>query len=669
MIERTPVTGYDEVWLGGMPFRVTGNVNWELTNIFARPINQGAPGPNDHPNHSTSIQNDWSGGALVKYMNPASDIGRFRFATLETQYPGSFSLPPITDEYTSPNAELGTPWVVGDYQDRLYVAWGNTLYYRNANDGGWILVGDLPNAVSGKGTVYREFSDNSSKRTMLFVPIINSYVVVAPDNTWVQGVDELGVVEDDMGAIEFAVWDEKVFQLKADGSLWWATREPSLEGDWQYVTHIPDGTTPRRLVPYLDKSNNPCLMVVTDATTWKLDFANNILHQDDLLFPRHPHQGRAAINHLGALHVSAGTGIYRYDNNTIAPVGLDSRHGLPPEFRGFIRDFASTSTSGLYALLQGEVIIPTNGQETATLNLGGGDDQLYLTNYRTNNLLMVHNGFGWHYRWTGVGTAPTNIHVSTVQNTYAIWWGAGSVLYKQDIQRVHFNPGDFETRGYRFAKRGYLETSWNDWNWTDQDKIGKAIETKIKHMTPGCEVSVYYKMDDEDSDWNLLGNITTDGEYRFYLGQDRYEPNLRNNEPFVAFKGKTHGVRHKRYSLKFELVRGEEEDSSPVVEWYAVVARRWMRPQRVWSMVIDLSEKHKDHTQQELFEHLMSLAIQQEAILFQHRDEQHMVELTLSRGPQLTGEDKSTMVNVTLLESNDLDWTGDRTQFNSGIVS
>jgi hypothetical protein len=137
----------------------------------------------------------------------------------------------------------------------------------------------------------------------------------------------------------------------------------------------------------------------------------------------------------------------------------------------------------------------------------------------------------------------------------------------------------------------------------------------------------------------------------------------------VAFKGKTHGVRHKRYSLKFELVRGEEEDSSPVVEWYAVVARRWMRPQRVWSMVIDLSEKHKDHTQQELFEHLMSLAIQQEAILFQHRDEQHMVELTLSRGPQLTGEDKSTMVNVTLLESNDLDWTGDRTQFNSGIVS
>ena len=113
----------------------------------------------------------------------------------------------------------------------------------------------------------------------------------------------------------------------------------------------------------------------------------------------------------------------------------------------------------------------------------------------------------------------------------------------------------------------------------------------------------------------------------------------------------------------------DDVSSSPVVEWYAVVGRRWMRPQRIWSMNLDLATHVKDWTTDEQYLHLMDMAIRQEAVLFQHKDEQHMVELTLARGPQLTGKDERSMVSITLLESNDLDWVRDETQFSNAVVT
>lgn len=655
--ERTPVTDPNEVWLGGRPFRVVSDVEWELTNIMGRPQNQGAAGPNDHPNYTTSIQQDWSGGALVKYMNPASDTGRFWWSTLETQYPGSISLPPITDVIAPPAGVTGTPWVLGDFRERLHVAWGQDIYIYDATNGTWTPTGSTGTKGSpvGPGVVYREFSDLSTYRLMMFVPTTGGYVTISDLGVVREGLDSIQVVD-------FEVWDQKIFKLSSDGQLSYATLEPTSADQWVAMTYIPDGTTPRRLLNYMDRNNNPALMVITDGSTFKFDFANTMLHLDDLVFPRHPHQGRAAANHNGSLMVSVGTGMHQYDNNTISAMGLDSRDGLPPEFRGFIKDMRSTY-NGLYVLVQGEVIAPDNPTQTATMNLGGGDDQLYMTNYQTNNLVMLHNGFGWHYRWHAAGTAPTNIQISNAQTTYSLWWGSNGQLFRQQLQRIYFNPGDKETRGYRFAKSGEMITPWNDYNWIDQPKMLKAIELKIKGMVPGCSVAAYYKLDDDDNPWVLINNYTANGEKRTWLGLDDHEPDLKQTEPWKQENRQYKGIRHARYRLRFVMTRPDTKPSdefiSPVIEWYAVVARRWLRPQRTWFVRIGLEQKEKDWTIEQQYEHLMNLSLRQEGIVFEHKDEKHMVELTLLRGPSKLGRDDRMMLDVTLLESQDLDHPDD----------
>jgi hypothetical protein len=404
----------------------------------------------------------------------------------------------------------------------------------------------------------------------------------------------------------------------------------------------------------MDRSNNPALMVITDGSTFKLDFANSMLHVDDLDFPRHPHQGRAAVNHKGELFVSVGTGIHRYDNNTISAMGLDSRDGLPPEFRGFIKDMISTY-NGLYALVQGETIAPTQPNQTATMNLGGGDDQMYMSQYQTNNLLMIYNGFGWHYRWHGSGTAPTNVSISNAQGTYTLWWGANGNLYRQEMQRIYFNPGDLSTRGYKFAKRGEHISSWNDYNWVDQPKIMKAIEVKTIGMTEGSRVDVYFKLDDDTHEWQLATSITESGKHRVWLGLDQDHPDLREAEPFKPDNRFYRGVRHTQYSLRFIVERNDDVATSPVIEWHTVVARRWLRPQRTWRVQLNLTEKTKDWTVDNQYDHLVNLAALQEGVLFQHQDTENVVELIVMGYTEKSGKDQRRIVQVTLLESQDLD--------------
>lgn len=647
-VERTPDTDVGEIWLDGFPYRISGPIESELSNLYARKVNQGDPGPDDHPTFSTSIQRDWSRGLLVNKMNPASDQARSWWSTMETQYPGVLALGPFTFTYDAPVGAdpLYTPWVLGDWTDRMHLAWGPKVYAYNAVTDAFAPVGDAPAIVTGEGCVYRETSDSSPKALYLFVPHLTGYCTIS----------EAGVIDngtDTQRVVDIEVWDDKVWKLMEDGTLWWANKKALAAVDWTLSTRIPDGTTPRRLLSYMTRNNEPCLFVVTDATTWKHDFANNLLHKDDLWFPRHYSQGRAAIVHRADAMISVGVGVFRYDNNTISAYGLDDRNGLPIEFRGFIVDFEN-AYNGMYALLEGARSNELLGTETSTLNVGGADHPFYALPHQTNNLLMVHNGFGWHYRWHGEGSPPTNVLSSQAQNTYTIWWGSGGRLYKQFLAQPYFNPGDPESRGYPFALHGEHETPWNEWGWLGQDKIMKQIEVEVKNLDlAGGFIDVFYKMDRDDNPYVLLDRIETDGEFRFYVGQDIHEPVLRNGNLHVK------GVRHQRYRLKFVMERDPRNEEpywnrSPQIEWHAAVARRWLRPQRYWRVNLDMTRDVKDHPMAEQLEHLNQMATKQEAVIFQHQDQQYMVEVIVHRGPEMTGRDRGSKKTVTLLEANDL---------------
>lgn len=657
MTERTATVDYGEVWLDGYPYRLGSDVSYDKSNIFGRKQNQGDPTPDDHPTFSTSIQRDWSGGALVKDYNSSTDTSKFYFSTAETQYPGYIGLPPETRTIGAPDGETVTPWVIGDYMDDLYVAWGSNLYRVDPVTMEHTFVGTLPSSVTGYGRVYKEQADTSAHRTALFIPLVSGYA------TYISGA---GITPGPSSGINgapvaFEVWDDKIFRLDQDGRLRWANDVPTDDNEWTESGAIPDGNTPRNLVTYKDNQGNPCLFIITDGTTWKHDFANSMLHNDDLWFPRHPHHGRAAITHQGSVYVSVGTGVNRYDNQSISPVGLDGRDGLPVRFRGAIVSMAG-GYNAMYALLAGRLNLDSAEPEASTLNLGGGDDQMYLSATESHNLLMLRNQYGWHYRWDGLGAGPTNVLSSNTKGTYNLWWGAGGKLHTQTLSTIYFNPADPITEGYPYAKRAEHISSQVNWGWVGQEKIMKQIEVDIRKLTNGAYVEVYYRTDDDDAQWTHVDTVTEDGEYRWFVGQDMNEPWLKNG------KGKYRGVRHEWFQLRFVLVRGSNPNDSPYIRWHSVIARRWLRPQRMWRFKLNVTEKVKDHPVEEQRKRLDAIADTQEAVVFEHRDEHFMVEMILIGANEKSGRNEDGSMSVTLMEANDLDRYGGDGAFNKKPV-
>lgn len=643
--ERTATVDYGEVWIDGYPYKLAKDVSFEKTNIFGRKQNQGDPGPDDHPTFSTSIQRDWSGGALVKDYNSSSDTSKFYFSTAETQYPGYIGLPPETRSVGPPVDATGTPWIIGDYMDDLYVVWADKLYRVHPETMDHTFVGDLPSPAAGPGTVYKEQADTSQKKTVMFIPLTGGYVTYHTTDGIVEGPAST------FAPVAFEVWDDKVFRLDTDGSLRWSNDVPATDDDWVFSAGIPDGTNPRGLISYKDNQSNPCLFLITDGTTWKHDFANNILHKDDLWFPRHPNHGLASTVHQGSSYISVGTGIHRYDNQTITPAGLDNRDGLPARFRGAIVSMAS-GYNGMYALLAGRLNTQASEPESTTLELGGGDDQMYLSASESHNLLMIQNPYGWHYRWDSLGTRPTNVLTSNTKGTYNLWWGSGGKLYTQTLSSIYFNPADPATTGYPYAPIAEHISGQVNWNWVGQTKIMKQIEIDARKLNNGAYIEVYYRVDSDSAPWIHIGTADQDGEYRWYVGQDIDEPWLKNG------RGKYRGVRHEWFQLRFLIHRGSDINESPYIRWHSVIARRWLRPQRMWRMSLDLTSKTKDHPVEEQRKRLNAIADKQEAVVFEHNDEHFMVEMILLGANQKSGRDESNAVSVTLLEANDLDEHG-----------
>lgn len=653
--ERTQTVDTSEIWLDGYPYRVRGDVSFEKTNIFGRKQNQGDPGPDDHPTFSTSIQSDWSGGALVKRYNSSSDTSKFYFSTAETQYPGYIGLAPETRSVGPPPDEGGTPWVIGDYLDDLYVAWDSSLYTVDPVTMDLTHAGTLPSSATGEGTLYRPQAGGPGGRLHLFIPVTNGYVTYDNEDDVVAGPASPHF------PVAFEVWDDKIWRLDTDGSLRWSNKIPTVDADWTWSCGVPDGTTPRGLLSFKDNQSNPCLFVVTDGTTWKHDFANNMLHKDDLYFPRHPNHGLASVIHQGNAYISVGTGIHRYDNQTISPSGLDDRDGLPERFRGAIVSLAS-GYNAMYALLAGKLNMEESEPERHTLELGGGDDQMYLSATESHNLLMLQNQYGWHYRWDAVGTPPTNVMTSNTKGTYNLWWGSGGKLYTQTLSSIYFNPADPATSGYPYAPVAEHISGQVAWGWLGQDKIMKSIEVDVRKLTNGAFIEVYYRVDSgrcrhgNDAPWIHIGTATEDGEYRWYVGQDIDEPWLKNDDG--PPKGKYRGVRHEWFQLRFLIHRGSDKNESPYIRWHSVIARRWLRPQRMWRMALDLTSKVKDHPVEEQRKRLSAIADKQEAVVFEHNNEHFMVEMILLGANQKTGRNEANEISITLLEANDLGLEG-----------
>lgn len=632
--ERTPVTDIGDVWIDGRPYRATV-VGGDISNMFARKVNQGDPTADDHPIFTTSAQRDWSGGWMVLNQNPASDTSRFWASTAATDSPETLTLPAFTHELTAPNGEDGTPYMIGDFLGLFYVCWGTTLYAYNTLTQAPTLIGDMGSNAINKGIAYRE--DKAAGRLYLWIPLHSGYCTVRDDLTLEQGTAANTVVA-------FEVWDQKLWRLEGTGDLSWVNAFPDVDEDWQFDCAIPDGSTPRNLIQYLRMDGEPCLFVVSNGLTWKHDFTNNTLHVEDLWFPPHPYHGLASIRHQSDVLVSAGTGIYTYDNNTISPDnGLDSRNGLPPEYRGFVASMAS-GLNDIFILVQGET---DDAPVVQTMEMKAGiPDTRTLSPQTAKNVLLRRNMYGVHYVWAGEGGTPTNVLTSKQQGIYSLWWGCNDTLYMQQLPATYFNPDDPHAVKLPMAKRARHYTSWNDWGRKGQPKIMKMIEIETSNLgLNGNKVLVWYRTDDYEAPPILLGEVTTNGEQRWFLGQDPHEPTLPNG------RGHYKGLRHERWQLIFDLERGDDPLSAPIIRYHQVVARQWLRPQDTFRLRLDLTAKQKDYPVAEQYDRLRAAAEAQEAVVFQWNNNITMVELVVMDYSMGTGKDERAQASVTLVES------------------
>lgn len=642
---RWPSDGYialDDILL---KLSETEPMRMEMVNIYPQKQNLGLPGPDDHPINSTWIVKSLLGGGQVIDADPNSHPDRFDWAHALTEYPGATTLPLKTEEYACPDgSNIYNPIVMGDFPLGLaaanHVAWGPDIYGWDEISGSFALVTSLANAPTREWTTYALMSSGSAGprgKVCAFIPQGSTYEIFDGTASLVAGTAP---------AIDFAVWDNKLFRLDATGAIDW-----TLDGvTWQsapLIAYVPDGSVPRRLIPFYDQRDEPCLYLVTDGRLFALDFDYAKLRETDLFYPRHPFQGLAAAKWRAVLYNSVGIGMHGYQPGVITPVGLDRDDSLPPEYRGYISHLEPTYND-LLALVSGTPNVGSS-TETATLQLGGGDDQLYVNNVSNNALLMAWNGVGWHYRWHAPNATPTNMRASQAQDTYRLWWGAGGKVYTQFLPVTYYNPRNSE--GFEYEETGYYETSWWNWGWEGQPKLAKLIELETEQCTDTETISVEYKIDFDSNDWQYLGTIDSNGEHAFLLGDDASEATKYSVEHIYR------GVVHERIKLKFSFARGSDATKRPILKWHGVVCRKLLRPQRSWRVVVDLAwddqaEQNHGEPNLELARSIEQTVLEQRAVTFiTPIDEEPYVVDVVAFNLDLNLDQGTAMARINMIES------------------
>lgn len=620
-----------QIVLANIPLMVTGGVSWSLLNTTGRKVQQGDPGPDSHPIDSTITQRSVTGGGQVLYNRGDQDKDRCWDSDSDCQHLEMICLPPATQTFLGPNANQAV--VLGQYpkstDSRVLAAWGDRFCRLNvAGDGFDDLDGfttDTP--VAKKGVSWKP---NGTGALKFYIPTGPSY------HTW----DGATLARVGTSAIHFSVWQNKLFRLDTDGSVWYTIADPPA---WNFLGQVQDGSDARCLVVFYDRNNILGENVVTDSTVFTVDFDDALLFQSDQFWPRHPNFGKAAIQWRADLYIPAGIGVQRQSNGFINAVGLDRDYSLPSELAGFIVDLEA-GFNAYYALVQGQTQLGTSsndvdfrltGQETMQFSAG-----------TTLSSLFAWDGLGWHKYWQGPGV-PTTAFVANPPGEYWLYWAAGSTIYRRPLSMNYSNPREAQT--FAFAQRSEHITSRYNWGWIDIPKVAKRWECHARNLAGNASIEIYYRIDDDAAPWSLLATITSNGRQSFKFGQFDWDGNIIH-----------YGLPHEWIQFRYVFNRNTDTPFvTPYLEWWTAVARKWLLPIRTWKVQVDLEASFKNldlETATEIFEHLCESPGAQP---FVHKGRLYSVDIEVISGMDATGNEQKAIRNLTLTDTDEV------TQFTS----
>lgn len=470
---------------------------------------------------SSYIFNSALGGAQVEEMNVSMHTDRIWTGFAETRFVKQFALPPLVHTSQPDDAE-GTAYPLGDVYletnnlvSTFYAAFGLDVHGYNENTGTWhdASVEPLDFAPVRRGCSFR----GRGTEVRLFVPFgshgyatISEVALGTPTVINVAKNDSPGTVGEGPetnsgvpGAVDFCVWDNKIYALAHNGQLWW-----SLTGnadDWHFVLDeveepmaIDRSRVARCLVVGVNKIGDPTLFVVTDQDLWAFDAAAGVLHMTNFNELDHPDFGLDAVQWRAGedLWIAYGMDVIRYTSTGVpAPdSGLTRDDGLPIHLRGHITSFAKTAQS-LYVCVQGSPVDVED--EMISDPTAYQDDQMYFPNGGAYASIHVWTGTGWHGVWqSSTNDYSVNWMVnSRVRTGRRIWWGSTDGYMRSFRVRAPFHaPYQGFVAGIdEFAERGIIELPRFDAGMSAFQKIGTDVSIDMRVANSSDSFDIMYR--------------------------------------------------------------------------------------------------------------------------------------------------------------------------------
>lgn len=227
--------------------------------------------------------------------------------------------------------------------------------------------------------------------------------------------------------------------------------------------------------------------------------------------------GKGMINHQGSLFIPVQQSVFRYDGQNMLPVGFDLDEGLPANRVGIV--------TGLKTMNNWLIATVTAYNYAATPDYDPEQIGAFSTVY-------AYNDQGWHF----VARLPYTVTPSGAMcydvTTRRLYVGSdsGAVWMVPMLDSANFN----NTASYAMPKTpmGALYTDWFNGGLLEVFKDCESIYVTGDGFDSNHYAQIYWQ-DDDSTDWELLGTVTTNrAEVRWSDYDTR--PNTRQLKILIA---------------------------------------------------------------------------------------------------------------------------------------
>ena len=590
---------------------------------------------------SSLIQSSQAGGGQIDESSESEDLDRHAgIATLETRFPNHLMLLPLTVTLAGPNST--DPRILGDFYHgaswHLYVAFNTALREMTGTfpdglslSGSWTLT----DAAVGAGVVFPVGGTNK-----LFIPQGTGNGYQTFDGT------TLDAQVTTIKPIQFMVHSNKIWALEENGTLY-----KSVNGTvWTQAIALDPGTTPRGIIPYLDRADVPAPHLITDAGVYALDEGVPAIYLTECKYAPHPYAGMAFETWRTDLYVAIGMGIQRYTGSTVNAAGLDRDDG--PHLTGYI----SSLEAGFNDLFAGVTPIAQAGGMTEEVFVDQGAE-VYVGAVRdTAAVMRLTGGQAWHTAWKAPSSGGTvrDLTVSRISsdsNWNWLVWSWNGLIHVLRLSVGFDNPKHSEES--LFMAEGELISPWLDMNLEVDRKTLASIETRAGEDTEaGDEYDIALQIDDDDitETWRAIATVQSAGQHEYRLGANGTFPTTQTIQ--ARYDGL--GFLRARYRITMRR-HADHRDHSPELKNIVLVYRPRMRRLRNLAFAVDCS--HPEHDQGwglsngERRRVLQELIESETFVPLMYSNEWTMVQFAYVQGPRRTGLDDRGNVNVSALEA------------------